>query len=776
MSESRKLSIGFVLAAVLLLWLGVVTAASTLWPVYASGRFIVAVGVAVLAGTAIAVAGARWRWSSFAVSLTTVGVFALLGVPLAVPSKAIGGVLPSLGGLGDLFAGVALGWKQLLTITLPVGDYQALLVPPFALVLIVTVVSVSIALRSPIAEVAAIGPVLVFLTGLAFGPESASWPVPLTVALGGSVILYLIWCRWYRRRASIRSLASSAGAPGEPLETIADGGFVGFRSLLSAGLVFAVAVTAGVAMTNVLPPQGEREVLRSHTVQPFDPRTHASPLSGFRSFLKQPQSDRLLFTVGGLEPGARVRLATLDTYDGVVFSVDAERQGSSSGVFARVPYRLDRSTVAGAQVTLNVSIAGYSGVWLPMVGELVSVDFGGPRAAELRDGFYYSDTGSTGALLRPLAPGDQFRLTAVVPDQPTAGSVAALEPLSTPLTPLAELPDGVQSTLDRYTSGIEGAGAQLQAMLDGLRTEGYISHGVSEFEPPSRSGHSADRITELLTGARMLGDEEQYAVAAALMARELGFPARVVVGFTPAIAPGVTTEISGSDISAWVEVATNRYGWVAVDPTPPLRDIPEEEPEEPATVTQPQAPVQPPEVDPDIRDEQSPPEAVQDDPEPTNALLVLLGRVLIALGWLALVAAIILSPFVTIVVAKWRRRRLRRLAPSPLERITGGWQEFHDAALDHGYSPGAAPTRLEVAQAVGGTQPFVLAAVVDRVVFAPGDPRDSEAEQLWRSIDELRFGLGADRTRWERVKAAVSLRSLGGYSVSRLFRREGKSR
>ncbi|HRQ00965.1 MAG TPA: transglutaminase-like domain-containing protein, partial [Terrimesophilobacter sp.] len=555
----------------------------------------------------------------------------------------------------------------------------------------------------------------------------------------------------------------------------ADGGFVGLRSLVRAGVVFSVAVAAGVGASTVLPP-GEREVLRSHVVQPFDPRAHASPLSGFRSFLKDPLADRLLLTVGGLEPGARLRLATLDVYDGVVFSVDGERQGSSSGVFARIPYRVDRSQVAGEVVSINVSVAGYSGVWLPMVGELVSVDFGGPRAAELRDGFYYSDGGSTGALLGPLEPGDQFRLTAVVPAQPPAGGVAALEPLAEPMPVPAELPDGVQSTLDRYVSGIEGAGPRLQAMLDGLRAEGYVSHGVSELEPPSRSGHSADRITELLTGSRMLGDEEQYAVAAALMARELGFPSRVVVGFEPVVVPGVTTEVTGADISAWVEVATTQFGWVALDATPPVREIPEEEPEEPATVTQPQAPVQPPEVDPDVRESQAPPEAVQDEPEPSNPWLVLLGRILLALGFLVVLAAVVLSPFVTIVVAKWRRRRLRRRAPSPLERITGGWQEFHDSALDHGFSPGAAPTRLEVAQAVGGTQPFVLAAVVDRVVFAPGEPRESEADQLWRSIDELRFGLGADRTWWERVKAAVSLRSLGGYSVSRLFRREGRPR
>lgn len=774
MSAPRPLSIGFLLSAVLLLWTSLGISTISFWPVFATPQFITAVGAAILAGTVIAVLGARLGWSSLTVSLATIGVFALIGVPLAVPAKSLLGVLPSLDGLIDLFSGVALGWKQLLTISLPVGDYQALLVPPFALVLVITVIVVTIALRTSFGEVAAIGPGIIYVVGLAFGPEASIWPLQVTISLAASILLYLIWCRWYRRRASIRVLATKATTEdGEPLETVADGGFVGVRTLARAGIVFAVAVVAGIGMTTALPPAGEREVLRSSMVQPFDPRAHASPLSGFRSYLKSPQSDRLLLTVGGLAPGSLIRLATLDSYDGIVFSVDSERIGSSSGVFARIPYRIDQSSVMGETVVINVSIAGYSGVWVPTIGELVSVEFGGSRATELRDGFYYNDAGSTGALLAPLAPGDQYQLTTVIPHQPAEGAVSSLEPNTEPLPPLPDLPDGLASTLDRYVSGVEGAGARLQAMLDGLATEGYVSHGVADSERPSRSGHSSDRISELFTAAQMIGDEEQYAVAAALMARELGFPARVVVGFAPEIAEGVTTEIVGADISAWIEVATNRFGWVAINPTPPVREIPEEAPEEPATVTQPQAPVQPPEIDPDVRDEQAPPEAVQDEPEATNPLLQILGRVLVVLGWVAVAVAIVLAPFLTIVAAKWRRRRLRRKAPTPLERITGGWQEFHDAALDHGYSPGAAPTRIEVAQAVGGTQPYVLAAVVDRVVFAPGEPKDADADQLWRSIDELRFGLGADRTRWERVKALVSLRSLGGYSVTRLFRREG---
>ncbi|MDY7555683.1 transglutaminase domain-containing protein [Cryobacterium sp. 10C3] len=60
-----------------------------------------------------------------------------------------------------------------------------------------------------------------------------------------------------------------------------------------------------------------------------------------------------------------------------------------------------------------------------------------------------------------------------------------------------------------------------------------MSHGIGEDEPVSRSGHGLDRISQLFTDEPMLGDAEQYAVAAALLARRLGFPARVVMGFAP---------------------------------------------------------------------------------------------------------------------------------------------------------------------------------------------------------------------------------------------------
>jgi hypothetical protein len=57
--------------------------------------------------------------------------------------------------------------------------------------------------------------------------------------------------------------------------------------------------------------------------------------------------------------------------------------------------------------------------------------------------------------------------------------------------------------------------------------------------------------------------------------------------------------------------------------------------------------------------------------------------------WGALALAVLLAPFVGVLVAKGVRRRRRRRAEDVETRITGGWEEYVDAHLDAGApSPG----------------------------------------------------------------------------------------
>jgi transglutaminase-like putative cysteine protease len=536
--------------------------------------------------------------------------------------------------------------------------------------------------------------------------------------------------------------------------------------------VFAVAAGASLVATSVLTPRGDRDVLRNVVAQPFDPRDHPSPLAGFRSYLREDAADEVMMRVTGLPSGERIRVATLDSYDGVVYAVGSAAVDSASGTFVRVPSRIDQSRAGSERVQLGVEIVGYSGVWLPTVGMLEEVAFRGEDASSLEDGFAFNATSGTAVELGGVGAGDRYELDAVLPSDPNLDALASAVPGSAEVPRIADAPEDLATALDGYVRGIQGSGAQLVAAIEGLRADGYISHGLADDEPPSRSGHSLDRVAELFGDGQMIGDAEQYAVAAALMATRLGFPARVVFGFAPeaAGAAGVTV-VHGSDVSAWIEVDTAQFGWVAVDPVPPIRPIPEEEPQDPTPVSRPESIVPPPLDRPETREDQTESDTTAEDPVAPDTTLEALLQTLRITGLVLLVILIALSPFLLVNGAKARRRQLRRSAASTLARIRGGWDEFSDLVIDHGLAPPPAATRAEFAAAVGTLPSRVLAAVVDRAVFAPDTPSEADADRVWVAVGELRHSLDAGRTRRERLRSLISVRSLGGGAVRQLLHR-----
>jgi transglutaminase-like putative cysteine protease len=768
--KPRRSPVSF-LFDVALVWLLTAIAAAAFWPVYRDLSYLIAVAGALVAGTLVALAGARFRWPSFAVLLVAVAVFLVIGVPLAVPGRAIAGVLPSWEGILDLLSGVAFGWKQLLTITLPVGDYQALLVPALLLFFATTLTSVTIAVRARFPELAVIPPVIAFLLAIAFGPEEVPWPIPLALGMFAAVLVFLVWHRWRRRREAIRTLArATPDAEGRPLETAGDAA-LGLRGVLAGALILAIASAASIGAATVAPVTGERDVLRTAVVQPFDPRDYPSPLAGFRRYLRDDRVDDVLLRISGLPDGQRLRIATLDSYDGVVYAVGSSAVDAASGTFVRIPQSVDQGGVSGAQVTFEVEVDGYRGVWVPDAGAFESIAFDGDRAATLTDAFYYNATTGTAAVLGGLQAGDAYRVAAVLPDQPTTAQLGELTPGDAEVARLGEIPEELALYLEERVRALTDPGERLVAMLDALQTDGYISHGLDADAPPSRSGHGADRIAELVTASRMIGDAEQYAVAAALMARQLGFPARVVFGFAPQ--DGV---VRGEDVTAWIEVDTAQYGWVAIDPVPEERPIPEEEPEEQSQVARPPSIVPPPPDRPDPQSDQTAPDSTQDEPDTLDPVLAALLAVARVVGIGLLVLAVLLAPFLLVIAAKARRRRLRRTAPDVVQRISGGWDEFADSVIDHGYASPPAATRSELAAIAGGLPSRVLAAVADRAVFAPERADPADADRVWDAVGDLRASLDLGLSRRQRLRALVSLRSLGAYSVRSLFRREGRER
>ncbi len=723
--------------------------AVVLWPIYRDPAFVVLAVVGIALGVTIALVGAIARWPAWGVLVATVAAFTVVGVPLAVPARTVYGVLPEPAGLLELYAGVALGWRQLLTIDLPVGTYQALLVPALVLLLVGPVVTLSLALRAARGELAALVPLAAFPLAVALGPERPPLPIGTAIALATTLLLWMAIWRRHRRAAAVGAAGSS------------DSRWLGARAFAAGVALLLVAGGIGTATVAVIPPAGDRTVLRTIVERPFDPLDQPSPLAAYRASFAPDVARETALTVTGAPSGARIRLAVLDSYDGAVFAVGSDQVDSASGRFVRIPTGRDLADVSGDPVTVTFVVRRETGVWLPTIGEFGRIAIAGDDAADLRDRFVYNAVTGAAAFVGGVPVGLEYTIEAVVPPD-TAPTLAGAAPGSAAVPGITAVPDALSTWLDEVLAGVEGSGPRLERALESLRAQGFLSHGIADDEAPSRSGHSVERLESLFTDRPMVGDAEQYAAAAALIARELGFPSRVVLGYGPLEGSAVES-LAESDRTAWVEISTAAGGWVPVDVVPERRELPPTEPDEPIPVSRPQNAVQPPVDDPPPLEELAPPEIEQLDDTSLDPFWAAVLAVLRVVGTVLLVAGLLVSPLLGIVAAKLRRRRRRRTAGDPTTRILGGWRDVTDEARDFGLNLPAAGTRTEIAAEIGRPQALVLARVADRAVYAPEEPDLLEAERVWATADALRASLAEGRTRRERWGAAISPRSLRRY-------------
>jgi hypothetical protein len=734
----------------------VVVASLAFGGAYGGTRWLVAAAGGALVGAAAAVLAARLRLPWWGAALVAALGYLMFGAALAVPSTAIGGVVPSVESLRLLTLGVVNSWRQLLTVAVPVGTGGALMIPVYLSALVAAAVGVGIALRvrRPRWALAVLPAMLV--TAALFG-ASAPW-LPLVSGLGvaGGA---LFWASW-------RSRATGSGMG------------LDLRRPVSALVVLTAALAAGY----LLGPQidvGERYALRETVQPPFDPREYPSPLVGFRKYFKE-QRTADLFTVAGLPAGARVRLAALDDYNGVTYNIS-----STVDPFRKVGDQVADAAgdiSGGARATVSVTVDDLRGAFLPVGGYLTGLQFDSPgsdgRTAALHDGFRYSPGNGTGVVVTGLDGGDRYTADVVVPPNATDLDLTAIPIEQVSLPSPGKISDDLKSLAGTLTEQATTGYEKVVAIQRGLADQGFLSHGT-ENEEASASGHGLDRLTALVGDQVMVGDQEQFAPAMALMLRAQGIPARVVMGFAPetdddgnpvAPADGDGWTVRGSDATAWVEVPFQGVGWVAFDPTPDDQRIEQQPDPQPevaprAQVLQPPPPPQPPqeiatdEVDRGNADREDDNGSNDDPPESGDVLRT----ILVVTAWAGIPLLVVGGPIALVLWLKSRRRTRRREAQVVADRFPGGWDQIMDVATDFGYRPPRGRTRAETAEdldaALGGTT-LLLARRADARVFGPEDLDDAEARRFWADVDAAVLGMSAGRSRWRRMWAAVSPRSL----------------
>lgn len=205
---------------------------------------------------------------------------------------------------------------------------------------------------------------------------------------------------------------------------------------------------------------------------------------------------------------------------------------------------------------------------------------------------------------------------------------------------------------------------------------------------------------------------EQFATGMAVMARAIGIPSRVVLGFTPGeISEDGLITVRQKNAHAWVELWIDDHGWVQFDPTPRGDSV------NPSTVSflafdpadyavpQPEDPTAPDPVDNFIEGEALPETPIAEllaerqaqleaEAAARGATSFFTGITIPPWAWWipASSSLLIFVPFVKMLRRRWRIRRLLS------GNITAAWNEITDQLRDSGLWRGlSSSTPTEVA-------------------------------------------------------------------------------
>lgn len=244
--------------------------------VYGGIQYLLTGVMALVFGTLIALIGARWRWGPLRIAPAVLLVYFLFGPMLAAPTRAIWGVIPSPGALWELLRAPISSWKSVLTVAPPVGVAQGVLAVVWISVLLMSLLGMSVVLRSRLYVLAWLFPLALVGVTIFFGTDQAFLAVTRGVLYAVISVAWLTWRFEAGRLSSARStIISDSVRPGSWKNPVLR------RRVIGGALIMTLAGGGAVAAQSLLdPPAGTiRYAARDHITPPFDPKQYVSPLT-----------------------------------------------------------------------------------------------------------------------------------------------------------------------------------------------------------------------------------------------------------------------------------------------------------------------------------------------------------------------------------------------------------------------------------------------------------------------------------------------------------------
>ncbi|MHB1235284.1 MAG: transglutaminase TgpA family protein, partial [Microbacteriaceae bacterium] len=497
------------------------------------------------------------------------------------------------------------------------------------------------------------------------------------------------------------------------------------RQTLPAAAIGAAAIVAALVLPSALPPSAAALTLGGAGSLP-GLATGVNPMLSLGNDLRRTVSAPVLTYTTRSGDSYYLRLTTVSSFSGKDWSPDAPAMNPANTPARFPPPPGLAPDVATSQEISYLHVADLASGWLPAPYP-VSQIFGltGRWSWQPRD----LTVASTGSLAR----GQNYTVVSILV-QPTPEQ---LQSAGTAVPPgfgrYLELPAGMPPSIAATARQV--AGAAVSNYEKALALQGFFRSGDFAYseQAPVRDGYDGTGVAAI---ARFLQVRSGYCIhfasAMAVMARTLGIPSRIAVGFQPG-RPQSGTDVGRSiyqvttrDLHAWPELYFSGIGWVSFEPTPGRGVLPDY-----ANQLLPGVPVAAPALQAPVRN----PSQV-----PSVGALPRLAAGSSVVGWLsngdqggwpaAVLALAVLTMLILTPAGIRSSRRRRRLAR--LRKGTGtamlAWREVLETAEDAGarpsstLTPRAAVERLSRIQGVTEPAKAALArigAVLERELYGP---------------------------------------------------------
>ena len=425
-----------------------------------------------------------------------------------------------------------------------------------------------------------------------------------------------------------------------------------------------------------------------------------------RDLLQASDTEVLSYRTTATEP-SYLRISVLEDFDGTTWQA---RTGLGTGRDGGVPLPgpvgdVAASDAADAAVFYDITVTNLANTYLPMPFPVASVDDLSGLGTDWR---MDPDTGIAFSQQTP-AKGVSYRVAALDAGIESGQLRDAPAPAGG-LWPQLSLPGGISPEIGSVAAQVTAAARSPYEKAVALQ-RWFTNDGGFTYSTSVRSGAGADYIAEFLTDR--IGYCEQFAGAMATMARTLGIPSRVVVGFTQgARDAGDTWRVTVRDAHAWPELWFDGVGWVRFEPTPRsggtvlTPTYARTSGSEPTTSGEPSR---------GVLDTEGFDAGVTD--QPTGPTLPV-GAIAVALAALGLI-------LLAIPMVRRLTRRHRRLhAHDSATVAAGAWEEIGDLAIDLGQPWSMASTPRQAAE---------------RLSRGMNEPAAAAVRRLRREVEQVRY-------------------------------------